>query len=65
LGTTTDDFGKSLGLTNDWAYNAIKKVGNYSEIFERNLGPTSQLKIDRGINKLWNKGGIMYPIPIR
>jgi general L-amino acid transport system substrate-binding protein len=61
----TDKFGESLGLTNDWAYNAIKKVGNYGEIFERNLGPTSQLKIDRGINKLWNKGGILYAIPIR
>jgi general L-amino acid transport system substrate-binding protein len=61
----TDDFGKSLGLDNAWAYNAIKKVGNYSEIFERNLGPTSPLKIDRGINKLWNKGGILYPLPIR
>ena len=60
-----DSFGQSIGLTNDWAYNAIKKVGNYAEIFDRNLGPTSQLKIDRGINKLWNKGGILYPIPIR
>ncbi len=61
----TDDFGKSLGLDNAWAYNAIKKVGNYSEIFERNLGPSTPLKIDRGINKLWNKGGILYPVPIR
>jgi general L-amino acid transport system substrate-binding protein len=60
-----DSFGQSIGLTNDWAANAIKKVGNYSEIFEKNLGPSSPLKIDRGINKLWNKGGIMYPIPIR
>jgi general L-amino acid transport system substrate-binding protein len=65
LGATNDNFGQSLRLSNDWAYNAIKKVGNYSEIFERNLGPMSQLKIERGINKLWNQGGILYAIPIR
>jgi general L-amino acid transport system substrate-binding protein len=60
-----DSFGESIGLTNDWAANAIKAVGNYSEIFDRNLGANSQLKIDRGINRLWKDGGILYPLPIR
>ncbi|MFO1185462.1 MAG: amino acid ABC transporter substrate-binding protein [Bauldia sp.] len=60
-----DNFGQSLGLANDWAYNAVKRVGNFGEIFDRNLGAGSQLKIDRGVNKLWNRGGILYPVPIR
>jgi general L-amino acid transport system substrate-binding protein len=60
-----DSFGESIGLTKEWAYNAIKAVGNYGEIFDRNLGEGSQLKIGRGINRLWNQGGILYAIPIR
>jgi len=59
------DMGKSLGLTNEWAYLAIKSVGNYGEMFERNLGAQSPLKIQRGLNALWNKGGQMYPMPFR
>jgi general L-amino acid transport system substrate-binding protein len=59
------DFGKGLGLDNDWAYKVIKRVGNYGEIFDRNVGAGSRLKIDRGLNKLWNKGGIQYAPPIR
>ena len=59
------DFGKSMGLTNDWAYRIIKLVGNYSEIFDKNLGEGSKLKIKRGVNALWNKGGLQYAPPIR
>jgi general L-amino acid transport system substrate-binding protein len=58
-------FGESLGLTNDWLARAVRKVGNYGEIFERNVGQGSTLKIKRGLNALWNKGGIMYAPPIR
>ncbi len=62
-GTEADnDFGKGLGLGPDWASNAIKQVGNYSEIFERNL---AQLKIARGKNALWKDGGLQYAPPIR
>ena len=55
-------FGTDLGLDNDWAYQIIKQVGNYGEIFERNVTP---IGLDRGVNKLWNKGGILYAPPIR
>jgi general L-amino acid transport system substrate-binding protein len=54
-----------MGLTNDWAYRIIKHVGNYGEIFERNLGQGSPLKIVRGLNALWTKGGLQYGPPIR
>jgi general L-amino acid transport system substrate-binding protein len=59
------DFGKPLGLGKDWAQQAIKTVGNYGEMFDRNLGAQSPLKIERGLNKLWNKGGILFAPPIR
>ena len=59
------DFGKSLGLTNDWAYRIIKQVGNYGESFERNVGMGSPIKIARGLNALWSKGGLQYAPPIR
>jgi len=59
------DFGKNLGLTNDWAYRIIKAVGNYGESFERNVGMGSPIKIARGQNALWNKGGLQYAPPIR
>ena len=62
---TGEDMGKLLGLDKEWAYRAIKSVGNYGEIFERNVGPKSALKLPRGLNNLWNKGGIMYAPPIR
>ena len=62
---TGEDTGKLLGLDKEWAYRAIKAVGNYGEIFERNVGPKSALKLPRGLNNLWNKGGIMYAPPIR
>ena len=59
------DFGKGLGLDNDWAFRIIKHVGNYGEIFDRNVGSGSRLKIDRGLNQLWTKGGLQYAPPIR
>lgn len=59
------DLGKALGLSNDWAYHILKQVGNYEEIFERNVGADSPLKIKRGLNALWNKGGILYAPPLR
>lgn len=59
------DYGKDLKLDNKWAFNIIKQVGNYSEIFERNVGSESPLKIKRGQNNLWNNGGIQYAPPVR
>lgn len=58
----TPGIGGPLGLSDDWAYNVIKAVGNYSEIFERNIGEGSVYMMPRGINKLWNDGGVMYPM---
>nr|WP_042048086.1 amino acid ABC transporter substrate-binding protein [Aeromonas simiae] len=57
--------GSVLGLDDKWAYHIIKQVGSYGEVFDRNVGSGSPLKIDRGINALWNKGGFMYAPPIR
>jgi general L-amino acid transport system substrate-binding protein len=61
----TPGMGKSLGLDEQWAYNAIKLVGNYGEIFDRNLGKDTELKLERGLNNLWAKGGLIYAMPIR
>ncbi len=61
----TPGLGKALGLGEKWAYNAVKAVGNYGEIFDRNVGKDSPLKLDRGINALWSQGGLMYAMPIR
>jgi general L-amino acid transport system substrate-binding protein len=60
-----DDSGRLLGLDREWALRAIKAVGNYGEIFERNLGSGSSLKLPRGSNALWTKGGLMYAPPVR
>ena len=59
------DFGKFMALDNKWAYNAIKAVGNYGEMFERNLGQGSAMKLPRAKNDLWSRGGLMYAPPIR
>jgi general L-amino acid transport system substrate-binding protein len=59
------EFGAGIGLGNDWAVNVIKGVGNYGEIFDRNVGSGSPLQIARGLNALWTKGGIQYAPPIR
>jgi general L-amino acid transport system substrate-binding protein len=62
---TEGNAGEQLGLTKDWAVRIIKAVGNYGESFDRNVGKGSPLKIERGLNKLWNQGGIQYAPPIR
>ncbi|HVY50411.1 MAG TPA: amino acid ABC transporter substrate-binding protein [Devosia sp.] len=64
LGVGDNDFGKSIGLSKDWAYNIIKALGNYGEIYDRNLGPKTPLGLERGVNAQWNQGGIQYGIPI-
>jgi general L-amino acid transport system substrate-binding protein len=62
---TEGDFGKMLGLTPDWVPRIIRHVGNYGEVFERNVGSGSKLNIARGLNNLWSKGGIQYAPPVR
>ena len=62
---TGEDTGKLLGLDKEWMARAIKTTGNYGEIFERNVGPKSAIKLPRGVNNQWNKGGLMYAPPIR
>ena len=66
LGVEADTkIGTDLGLGNDWVVNIVKAVGNYGELFERNVGTGSPLKIARGVNALWTKGGLQYAPPIR
>ena len=60
-----EEKGKELGLPNDFAYQIVKQVGNYGESFERNVGAETPLKIARGVNDLWTKGGLMYAPPLR
>ena len=62
---TEDNFGERLGLTKDWVYRIVKQVGNYGEVFDRNVGQGSPLRIARGLNALWTKGGVQYAPPIR
>jgi general L-amino acid transport system substrate-binding protein len=62
---TEGKFGEALGLPDDWAYRIVKHVGNYGEAFERNVGQGSPLKIARGLNALWNKGGLQFAPPVR
>jgi general L-amino acid transport system substrate-binding protein len=61
----TPGMGKALGLDEQWAYRVIKQVGNYGEIFDRNVGPNTALKLERGLNALWTHGGLIYAPPIR
>lgn len=61
----TPGMGKNLGVSDKWAYNIIKQVGNYGESFERNVGANTPLKLERGLNAQWTKGGLMYAWPIR
>jgi general L-amino acid transport system substrate-binding protein len=56
--------GKGLGLKNDWAVQIVRQVGNYGEVFERNIGAKSALKIERGLNNLWTQGGLQYAPPM-
>ena len=62
---TEGSYGEELGLTKDWAARVIRHVGNYGEVYERNVGTESKLKIPRGLNQLWSAGGIQYAPPIR
>lgn len=62
---TEGTFGEPMGLTNDWAANVIKTIGNYGEVFDRNVGPDTPLGISRGLNALWTKGGLQYGMPVR
>lgn len=62
---TEGEFGKDLKLPKDWAVQIVKQVGNYGESFDRNVGAGSELKIERGLNALWNKGGLQYAPPVR
>ncbi len=62
---TAGEMGALQGLDNDWAFNIIKAVGNYGEIFDRNVGPNTPLRLERGINALWTEGGLMYAMPAR
>ncbi len=59
------NFGEILGLDNKWAYNIVKQLGNYGESFERNLGNKTKLKLSRGLNQVWSRGGILYAPPLR
>ena len=59
------DLGETLGLDNEWAYRIIKQVGNYGEVFDRNVGDGSPLKLSRGINALWTDGGLLYSPPFK
>lgn len=62
---TEGEFGTALGLENDWAAKAIMAVGNYGEMFDRNVGPDTPLAISRGVNDLWSRGGLQYAPPVR
>lgn len=62
---TSGDAGAKMGLDANWAYNIVKQVGNYAEMFDRNVGPDTPLQISRGLNALWSKGGLQYAPPIR
>ncbi len=61
----TPGMGKAIGLDEKWAYNIVKQVGNYGEVFERNVGKDAPLKLERGLNDLWTRGGLMYSMPVR
>ena len=59
------NYGDMLELNNDWAYNIIKQIGNYSSIYEKNIGINTVLGLERGLNNLWLNGGILYSPPFR
>ncbi len=62
---TSEDMGKPLGLDREWLARAIRAVGNYGEIYERNVGEKTPVGLPRGMNRLWNQGGLMYALPVR
>ncbi|PTY37385.1 amino acid ABC transporter substrate-binding protein [Saccharospirillum sp. MSK14-1] len=59
------DTGRAMGLSADWAYQIVRQVGNYGEVFDRNIGPDTPLGFDRGLNSLWSEGGLLYAPPLR
>ena len=59
----TPGLGRALGLDDEWAYRVIKQIGNYAEVYERSFGEQSALKLPRGINNLWTRGGLLYSPP--
>jgi len=59
------DLGQPMGLARDWSYQIVKQVGNYGELFERNIGARTALALERGVNNLWTKGGLMSSAPLR
>ncbi len=59
------DLGSNLGLSSDWAYNIIRQVGNYAEVYDRHVGPNTPVGLPRGVNELWKNGGIQYAMPVR
>ena len=61
----TPGMGKNLGVDEKWAYTIVKQIGNYGESFDRTVGAGSPLKLPRGLNQQWTKGGVMYAWPIR
>jgi general L-amino acid transport system substrate-binding protein len=61
----TGDLGVAMGLSTDWCYQVIKQVGNYGEIYDRNLGPDTPFDLPRGLNELWTEGGLLYSPPFR
>jgi len=61
----TPGFAAGLGVADEWGYNVVKQVGNYAEVFHRNLGAGSPLKLARGLNALWSQGGLLYALPLR
>jgi general L-amino acid transport system substrate-binding protein len=65
LGQGNNDFGKAMGADAGWAARVIQQVGNYGEVFERNVGKNTPLKLNRGQNALWTEGGLQYAPPIR
>ena len=58
-------YGDMIELDEKWSYNIIKQVGNYKEVFDRNLGPKTLLNLERGLNKLYTEGGLLYAPPFR
>ncbi len=62
---TEGEFGKGIGVGNDWALQIVKKVGNYGEVYEKYFGPKTKINIERGYNRLWSQGGLQYAPPIR
>ena len=59
------DMGKNLGVGPDWAYNVVKQVGNYGEVFEKHIGINTPVGLPRGVNNVWTRGGLMYAMPVR